>query len=137
MDFDLWRQMTVEHIIGSSQGGYFHQIKEAVAKRFPELSDGEQDSLSRRIDEANTKTACHFCNSTTSRAHHHRSMGELIAGATGTPEELVASVTRELTAIFEKKRETAQWKVGSVKSAFEAQVKPELLKASGRKDGST
>ena len=35
LDFDLWRQMTVEHLIGESQGGYLRQISASLADRFP------------------------------------------------------------------------------------------------------
>jgi hypothetical protein len=34
-DFDLWRQMTVEHLVGESQGGYRGQIERALVARFP------------------------------------------------------------------------------------------------------
>jgi hypothetical protein len=68
LDFDLWRQMTVEHLIGESQGGYRYQISASLAHRFPGLGPDEIAELATRIDAANTVTACSFCNATTSQA---------------------------------------------------------------------
>lgn len=42
LDFDLWRQMTVEHLIGSSQGGYLAQIRSALEQRLPGLTATER-----------------------------------------------------------------------------------------------
>jgi hypothetical protein len=78
LDFDLWRQMTVEHLIGKSQGGYLKQIRTSVALRFPDLLPTERESLSQRLDALNTVTACSFCNSTTSRDINTKSMSELL-----------------------------------------------------------
>lgn len=78
VDFDLWRQMTVEHIIGKAQGGYFQDIQLALSNRFRNLPRIELERMARRIDEANTITACSFCNSTTSRDRASKSMPELI-----------------------------------------------------------
>src|SRR5215217_4881277 len=36
--FDLWRQMTVEHILGESDKGYPKDIEQALAMRFPDLT---------------------------------------------------------------------------------------------------
>ena len=60
LDFDLWRQMTVEHLIGESQGGYLSQILASLAGRFPGLSAAERAELAAQIDAANTVTACSF-----------------------------------------------------------------------------
>jgi hypothetical protein len=35
VDFDFWRQLTVEHLIGEAQGGYLGQIDAALRARFP------------------------------------------------------------------------------------------------------
>lgn len=37
ISFELWRQMTVEHLIGRFQGGYLDRIGEAITERFPAL----------------------------------------------------------------------------------------------------
>ncbi len=67
INFDLWRQMTVEHLIGKSQGGYLKQIKQSVSDKFPHYSSENVTNLSKKLDAINTVTACQFCNSTTSR----------------------------------------------------------------------
>src|SRR5438105_2812578 len=63
VDFNLWRQMTVEHLIGETQGGYLHQIRAVVAQRFQDLPAREREDIAQRIDTANTVTACSLCNS--------------------------------------------------------------------------
>jgi hypothetical protein len=122
LDFDLWRQMTVEHLIGKSQGGYLKQIRTAVEMRFPHLSSDACENLSLRIDTLNTVTACSFCNSTTSRDVSKKSMPELLREATGTIEEVEAYITAELQHVLERKRLDVQWKLASVKEAFQREV---------------
>jgi hypothetical protein len=85
LDFDLWRQMTVEHLIGESQGGYVKQISASLAGRFPRLGAAEVALLAAEIDAANTVTACSFCNSTTSRDRAAVSMTKLIETAPDGP----------------------------------------------------
>ena len=41
IDFDLWRQMTVEHLIGESQKGYLKDIRKILNKKFTNLSPKE------------------------------------------------------------------------------------------------
>lgn len=67
IDFDRWRQLTVEHLIGESQGGYRRQIEIDLGRRFPDLAREQVKDRAGDIDAANTVTACSFCNSTTSR----------------------------------------------------------------------
>lgn len=120
LTFDLWRQMTVEHIIGKSQGGYLKDIRLAVAKRFPGLSTVERESLSREIDAVNTVTACSFCNSTTSRDSNSTSMSDLILTSTGDPGAIVSSISAALQPILERKRSDVRWKLESVRKAYDA-----------------
>jgi hypothetical protein len=127
LDFDLWRQMTVEHLIGESQGGYLHQISAGLAHRFPDLGPGEIAELAARIDTANTVTACSFCNATTSRAQAPVSMTSLIETAPdGTPEQIHCHVTAGLNDILTAKRQDVTWKLLSVRKAFESRVAPAL-----------
>ena len=128
VDFDLWRQMTVEHLIGKSQGGYLNQIRESIRKRFPELPVPEQEALAASLDQMNTVTACQFCNSTTSQSLHTRSMTSLISETTGTPDNTLRAVENELTLVMGRKRADIQWKIQSVKVAFEREIKPALIK---------
>src|SRR5947207_7715379 len=64
IDFDLWRQFTIEHLIGDSQGGYPGRIRPAVETQFAHLPEAERADLAVRIHETNVVTACQFCNST-------------------------------------------------------------------------
>lgn len=118
-DFDLWRQMTVEHLIGRSQGGYPADILRAIKTKFPQFPEPDQLRLARQIDEANTVTACSFCNSMTSRDRHSRNMEQLLTEAAGTPDEVLAAISRELQAVLEGKRAEVQWKIQSVRRAFD------------------
>jgi len=130
LDFDLWRQMTVEHLIGESQGGYLHQILASLAGRFPELSAAERAELAAQIDAANTVTACSFCNATTSRAQAPTSITALIETAPdGTPEEICRQVTAGLHGILAAKRKEVEWKLASVRKAFDSRVAPSLADA--------
>ena len=114
--------MTVEHLIGKSQGGYLKQIRTAVAVRFPEYSPIECESLSQRLDAFNTVTACSFCNSTTSRDINSKSMNELLDEAQGTLVEIEGYISSQLQLILERKRKDVKWKLSSVKEAFDNEV---------------
>jgi hypothetical protein len=37
IDFDLWRQFTIEHLLGEGQGGYPPRIRAAIDSRVPHL----------------------------------------------------------------------------------------------------
>ena len=58
-DFDWWRQLTVEHLIGEGQGGYLRSIKAALSERFPELDAVAAVEVAARLDAINTVSACH------------------------------------------------------------------------------
>jgi hypothetical protein len=123
--------MTVEHIIGKSQGGYLKEIRLAVAERFPGLGAVERESLSREIDAVNTVTACSFCNSTTSRDSNSTSMSDLIHSSTGDPGEVVSSISTALQPILERKRSDVRWKLESVHKAYDVNFLS-ALSAGGR-----
>lgn len=125
-DFDMWRQLTVEHLIGESQGGYLASIRESAAKRFPELDPAQQAELAARSDAVNTVTACSFCNATTSRTRVEVSMTELIENSTAGPEEALEAVATGAAKALETKRDDVQWKLESVRTAFEERVAPTL-----------
>jgi hypothetical protein len=126
VDFDWWRQLTVEHLIGESQGGYLAQIRLALRSRLPDLPQPDLEGLASAIDVANTITACSFCNSTTSRGRVPVGMTDAIRGAPPDPEALFAAVTADLAAIADQKRADVEWKIRSVRRAFEEQVAPKL-----------
>lgn len=116
--FDFWRQLSVEHLIGESQGGYLREIKTAVASRFPELVPAEAATLVEQLDELNTVTACQFCNSTTSRTRTDVSMSELI-GCAESPEGAIADTRRACEEVLEAKRSDVAWKLNSVRKAYD------------------
>jgi hypothetical protein len=122
IDFDIWRQMTVEHLIGKSQGGYLKQIRELVETSFPKYSDAEKEGLSREIDAINTVTACQFCNSTTSRDTNDFSMNDLFEKANGCRDSLLREIKVTCEDTLRKKKKTVQWKLESVEDAFYAHV---------------
>src|SRR5262245_48862922 len=129
LDFHLWRQMTVEHLVGESQGGYLKQIRAAVSARFPGFPAEAQESIARRIDIDNTVTACSFCNSTTSRDINEKSIYGMLHEVQGDVEQVMAHVHRELTSILERKRKDVQWKLASVMEAFEREVRAKITGA--------
>jgi hypothetical protein len=126
LDFDLWRQLTVEHLIGETQGGYRRQIRTALVDKFPQQPAPVLDDLEVRIDEANTVTACSFCNATTSRNKAPSTMTELIRRAPDDPESVLAAVANELHSLLERKRGEVEWKLRAVRTAFDEQAAPSL-----------
>ena len=130
VDFDLWRQMTVEHLIGKSQGGYFKDIHEAVKsffqKVFPDLAHEKLERIAKTIDDANTVTACSFCNSTTSRIQNEKPMKEMFESTTGSIDERLEQIRIELERVLLIKRRKVQDKLRVIRVAFEENVKPEL-----------
>ena len=121
--------MTVEHLIGHSQGGYLKDIRAAVAARFPELSSPDREALARRIDELNTVSACSFCNSTTSRNVNEKSMAQLLNERRGTPADVEAHISKELQLVLRRKREEVEWKIASVREAFQREIVPQIKPA--------
>lgn len=128
VDFDLWRQMTVEHLIGKSQGGYLKAIQAAIAQRFPSLPAEEHERLAKRIDEANTVTACSFCNATTSQDKHSEGMTQLINETEGTPDEVADAILLELDKVLERKRANVHLKLQAIREAFEKFIEPGLAR---------
>ena len=122
LDFDLWRQMTVEHLIGKSQGGYLKQIRDALGRMFPDFSETEVESLSEEIDVLNTVTACQFCNSTTSRDVSSKNMEELLSECEGNRKSILANIEGACNDILCSKRAKVQWKLKSVKEAFHEKI---------------
>jgi len=127
IDFDLWRQFTIEHLIGEGQGGYPPRIRAAVDARFAHLTELERASLASRIHEANIVTACQFCNSTTSRDRAAFTMEEAIAGLPDDPEEALVALADKLEAILDAKRDKVRWKLRSVYRGFQEKILPALL----------
>jgi hypothetical protein len=130
VDFDLWRQLTVEHLIGEGQGGYLRQISASLARRFPGITAAERTELAARIDVANTVTACSFCNATTSRDKAPLAMTTLIEQCPdGPPEQIYEHVTAGLAGILAAKRANVAWKLTSVRKAFDSDIAPRLADA--------
>lgn len=126
VQFDLWRQLTVEHLIGGSQGGYPGEIRRALEQRFPDRPAEELEALVRKIHDANTITACHFCNSSTSREQAPYKMGDLIRRSPREPDDILQAVGRALEEVLEYKRAKVRWKVAALRNAFASQVEPDL-----------
>jgi hypothetical protein len=129
ISFDLWRQFTVEHLIGESQGGGYGEIKNAVAAKFPAITKEEVAELAAKIEAENMVTACRSCNSMTSRNRHDVSMGEVIDSAPSSPQGVLLAVRRQRDRALSRKRREVQWKLTSLRNAFEATVRPALLSA--------
>ena len=132
LDFDLWRQLTVEHLIGESQDGYLKGISATLAERVPHMNADECRKLALRIDQANTVTACSFCNATTSRTRADISMSDAIASCRDSaPKAIYDHVTKDLASILESKRANVTWKLASVRAQFDNAVAPLLAQARG------
>ncbi len=127
VDFDMWRQLTVEHLIGKSQKGYSKDIIVLLKNRFGEkLSDSEIKIFAEEIDSLNTITSCQFCNSTTSRMKNDKNMRELIFEADPDIQSIIINIETELKKIQEKKKDEVAKKISPIKKAFEEQIMPKL-----------
>lgn len=120
-DFDWWRQLTVEHLIGKSQGGYIQQIHAAVRARFPDIGQPGQAHLVFQLDGINTVTACRSCNSMTSRAIAEHSMTDMISGSNST-DDAIAMITPVCLEILKSKRVEIAWKLLTVRAAWDQQI---------------
>jgi hypothetical protein len=127
LDFDMWRQFTIEHLIGQGDGGYPDRINAAVARKLGDtVSLDEQTRLARDIHEANIVTACQFCNSTTSRDRSPFTMEDLILGAPSDLQSMYQFVVEKLQAILERKRAVVAWKLEATRAAFDTEIAPAL-----------
>jgi len=119
VDFDLWRQFTIEHLIGESQGGYPPRIRAAVNVKFAHLPESAREEMAAQIHEANIVTACQFCNSTTSRDRAAFSMEDAISDLPRDREAALLELANRLQQILDAKRATVRWKLRSVLSGLQ------------------
>ena len=126
LEFDYWRQLTVEHLVGQSQGGSMKDIKALVSEFFPDLDVEEAREFAGQVDDRNTVTACHFCNATTSRMQSPQSMREIIESAGGDRDTTLKNVGDACKQVLRHKKESVKWKLKSVRQAFDRDVKPDL-----------
>lgn len=126
-DPDLWRQLTVEHLIGEKQGGHLGRVRTALGRRFPQLRTAELRELAVRVEVANMVSACHFCNSMTSREVAPTTMEAVIESAAGdTPDEMLMAIAARLQPILDGKRQRVRRKLDVVTKAFHAEIAEEL-----------
>jgi len=154
VDFDMWRQLSLEHVIPSKwleKGNIRPLLNELWGlgdnwrKPYQRVT-GDEDNLEgfrlkQAIEQESCVTACHFCNSATSRfeARHKgfREEWEEIFRDPGLKklkhkpfDERKAALlerVRELRkAIFEQKKADVKKKLDELEPYFDQYVKPEL-----------
>lgn len=118
MSFDLWRQMTVEHLIGQQHGARKKDILAALQVRFPAESAARVEAAVKAIDAANTVTACSFCNSMTSQHRCAETMAAIISRA-GSLDEAISLASVAAGQELEAKRRMVEWKLTAVRAAYE------------------
>ena len=132
-NFDLWRQLTVEHLISEAGGGYLYQQKYRIAfeqlvhRKFPILSDRDVQIFVEAIDRANTKTACRCCNSMTSRDHElkiKKTFADLLNEYSGSSEEVREHMSAFLDENFKRRREVVRNKLNEAKKVFQKDIEP-------------
>jgi hypothetical protein len=126
LDFNLWRQLSVEHVISTAKGASLADIRKAVQRRFPDLSDEQAKDLSTQIDAMNTITACRLCNSLTSWWRDTTNLSDLVLQTPGKPEQVRAAISSQIERIREEKSDTVRRKLSSIEKAFETEIRPEL-----------
>ena len=107
------------------------QIQSLVATRFNNITVDEQNDISRKIDALNTVTACSFCNSTTSRNVSEKTMEQLLNVVQGSPEEVISYIASELQMVLARKRKDVEWKLASIRKAFETEVATRINSSEG------
>ncbi len=128
----FWRQLTVEHLIGRSDGGYRKDknapidINRLVDANFQAYTEGEKNDLVKKIDELNTVTACQLYNSTTSRfkAEEKHTMANLFKESGNCRELLIKKIGEACSDILRQKKEKVRWKLVSVEDAFKKYIIP-------------
>lgn len=129
LSFELWRQLTVEHLVGKAQGGCLEDIRAFVSELMPELDVEDQEGLAHAIDVANMVTACSFCNATTSRHVSDVSMRDLIESAVSERRELadIAEwIATTLRAVLHEKRKDMAWKLEAIRDQYEEGFLPAI-----------
>lgn len=128
LSFDLFRQMTVEHIIGKSKGGYSPGIKLCLKKYFPEYEESKIKTLAKSIEFENMVTLCQFCNLMTSRYDSGVSMDKILNEVKGKSEEVVMQhVKAELTKILNAKKVYLKQKQDAVRAGYLEELKPHFI----------
>jgi hypothetical protein len=129
-DFDSWRQLSVEHIIGRKHGGDRSDIKKGVKRRIfsPPLPSERTAEVIDLIDAMNTVSACSFCNSMTSRMTAKLNLGRIIEETPGGDAELLQAVEAATQAELALKREDVGRKLESIRRVFKADVMPGLAR---------
>ena len=127
--FDLFRQLTVEHIIGKNDGGYLSDIIKSVGEVFPYLSKAEIKGLANKIEFINMVTACQFCNAMTSRYKSHIQMKDLIKKASEKKDisDCLNHIEDVLKVILATKVSDLKDKIESVKNGYMEKFKPNLV----------
>lgn len=64
--FDAWRQLTIEHIVPEATAG-MAQIQAGVAIAWPCLTKEDQKKLANVVNDMNTVSCCHCCNTFAAR----------------------------------------------------------------------
>jgi hypothetical protein len=133
VDFDHWRQFSVDHVIPTNALG--EKGWAIFSERFPCLPDDQLKLLYQRINEINLVTACNFCNSMTSRMRIEGVDG--IVPATAIIEvtsvehpaiqEMLAALDARVSAVLEDKREYVQARLTVLRSAFDRDVRTTLV----------
>ena len=122
--FDMWRQLTVEHVIPAAQAEG-KVLLARLRKKFPHLGESRIGEMAKDIRSKNLRTSCHFCNSATSwwkkqdRAKLLSEFDELFTEShDGPADEWLNKVYRLIDDCFDEKRKRIQWKLRSLKAAF-------------------
>jgi len=141
--FDLWRQLTVDHVIASNTIGPGGLGKLIRAKCFPNLPEGELKKLFESINRINLVTACSFCNSMTSRKRT-RSIHEIMPDepseeVVAADHPLVEALLSRLEQLVDVERKDkvkyVQARLDTLKEYFDGQIVRVLVSLPGKIPG--
>jgi len=125
--FDVWRQLTVEHVIPQRDGKLTKEIRDALTNRFG-FAEGEQ--LASRIGHMNEVTACHLCNSFASRMGHRiaEQVAQFMAHLQDAPqEELLESLAHDIWEVWKIKRTAVRRKLRYLRGRFRQTIGPDEM----------
>ena len=131
LDFDIWRQFSIDHVIP-------RRLLPDINKVFPNIEKNKEliRALRRKIDGMNLVTACNFCNSMTSRMPIEPIKNILrfddYENATSIDDEpfksMLCSLEKHIQEQIVIKRDYVQKRLSIIREEFGKVVEPTLLK---------
>jgi hypothetical protein len=136
LDFDTWRQLSIDHVIPDR---LFPGQARPFSSVFPQLTKAQRIELAKLVNEINWVTACNFCNSMTSRMkgddvsadgilppEDHK---EVMSVNDEPVQAMLGRLRKRVCEVLRKKQDYVRPRLAELQKAFDSDVKPELQSA--------